>query len=269
MELYQEFIHKIEKFIPLVNLQSEGDKENLLKLIENPQFKELLASCPSIVGIYNNLTMGYDFMSNNTKEIMGYEKELFLGAGGMEKVLSTFKTEHAQLYNQYIFPVIFEYFHKCTATKDISNHRFTASFKLKKADGSYKWCMQQIKAISMNENMYPVLVMVFISDITDIKKDEDIDFVIAYKDEHDIFQNIYALTIPAGGSAISFSKRELDILTCIKKGLPNKEIADMLTISEHTVKSHRKNILKKSNGLNMIEIIQLMNNKNILPVASS
>lgn len=44
----------------------------------------------------------------------------------------------------------------------------------------------------------------------------------------------------------SLSLREKEILVCVAKGMINKEIADMLNISVHTVISHRKNISHKT-----------------------
>ena len=41
------------------------------------------------------------------------------------------------------------------------------------------------------------------------------------------------------------SERENDVLVQIVKGLSNKEIADVLCISVHTVITHRKNITRK------------------------
>lgn len=43
------------------------------------------------------------------------------------------------------------------------------------------------------------------------------------------------------------SRREIDVLIQIVKGLSNKEIADALCLSTHTVMSHRKNIVRKLN----------------------
>lgn len=41
------------------------------------------------------------------------------------------------------------------------------------------------------------------------------------------------------------SEREIEIVVLISKGFTNKEVADQLHLSHHTVSTHRKNILKK------------------------
>ncbi|WPU95315.1 response regulator transcription factor [Mucilaginibacter sabulilitoris] len=45
--------------------------------------------------------------------------------------------------------------------------------------------------------------------------------------------------------APSLSSRETEIVHLIAKGLTNKEIAEKLYLSVHTIKTHRKNIIKK------------------------
>lgn len=59
------------------------------------------------------------------------------------------------------------------------------------------------------------------------------------------------------------SQREKDVLQQVVKGLSNKEIADVLCISVHTVISHRKNIARKLNihsaaGLTIYAIVNGM-----------
>jgi DNA-binding NarL/FixJ family response regulator len=44
----------------------------------------------------------------------------------------------------------------------------------------------------------------------------------------------------------NLSDREIDVLKSLSKGLSNKEIADTLNISIHTVISHRKNLTQKT-----------------------
>lgn len=58
------------------------------------------------------------------------------------------------------------------------------------------------------------------------------------------------------------SERELEILTAVAKGMTNKEIADLHTISVHTVISHRKNITRKT-GIKTVSgltVYALLNN---------
>lgn len=51
---------------------------------------------------------------------------------------------------------------------------------------------------------------------------------------------------PADNPAVaSLGEREKDILRCVAKGMANKEIADALCISIHTVTTHRRNICSK------------------------
>lgn len=47
-------------------------------------------------------------------------------------------------------------------------------------------------------------------------------------------------------AAEQITERETEVLKLLVKGLPNKEIADKLNISIHTVISHRKNIIQKT-----------------------
>ncbi len=53
----------------------------------------------------------------------------------------------------------------------------------------------------------------------------------------------------------SLSKRELQVLEEICKGLSNQEIADSLFISKRTVDKHRANLLSKTNSKNTANLI--------------
>jgi DNA-binding CsgD family transcriptional regulator len=57
------------------------------------------------------------------------------------------------------------------------------------------------------------------------------------------------------------TRREIEVLQLVTKGLSNKEIADQLFVSTHTVISHRKNIsektgIKSASGLTMYAILK-------------
>lgn len=50
------------------------------------------------------------------------------------------------------------------------------------------------------------------------------------------------------------SARELEVLQLVAKGLSNRDISAQLFISEHTVKSHLKNILSKLHLENRVQL---------------
>ncbi len=52
------------------------------------------------------------------------------------------------------------------------------------------------------------------------------------------------------------SNRELEVLQCISQGLTNKEIAEILFISHHTVNNHSKNIYSKLNVNNRFKAVE-------------
>jgi len=56
-----------------------------------------------------------------------------------------------------------------------------------------------------------------------------------------------------------FSKRELEIIKLVKTGLKSTEIAEKLHISKHTVDTHRRKILSKSNCKNTVDLLNFCN----------
>jgi DNA-binding NarL/FixJ family response regulator len=54
---------------------------------------------------------------------------------------------------------------------------------------------------------------------------------------------------------IYFTSREVDIIKGISDGLSNKEIANALFISTHTVKAHIENMFEKTELHNRVQLI--------------
>lgn len=57
------------------------------------------------------------------------------------------------------------------------------------------------------------------------------------------------------GNRVQLSEREIQILSLISEGLTNKEIGDKIFISAHTVASHRKNLMKKFQAKNNVDLV--------------
>ncbi|MCZ4245110.1 response regulator transcription factor [Pedobacter punctiformis] len=79
------------------------------------------------------------------------------------------------------------------------------------------------------------------------------------------FDTINDFMEPNHHPVYNLSEREVEIIKLIVNGLTSGEIADKLFISEHTVKTHRKNIFKKM-GINSIsQLTTFAINNKLLP----
>ena len=55
---------------------------------------------------------------------------------------------------------------------------------------------------------------------------------------------------------INFTEREYEVYKLSAEGLPIKQIASRLSLSNRTVEKHRQNIMKKTNAHNIVEAIR-------------
>lgn len=62
----------------------------------------------------------------------------------------------------------------------------------------------------------------------------------------------------------SLTRREFDIIRCIARALTTREIADQLFISEHTVMTHRKNLLRKLEVKNTAGLVKFASQHGLL-----
>ena len=67
----------------------------------------------------------------------------------------------------------------------------------------------------------------------------------------------------AKSNLVSLTNRELEILELLLKGYSNKEVADTLSISHHTVSTHRKNRMKKTKSRNISGLFNYAKKNNI------
>lgn len=94
------------------------------------------------------------------------------------------------------------------------------------------------------------------------------DFIIGLRDDIDTLSKIFSQiqnfsddsSSSANGGENALSTREKEVIVCVVKGMTNKEIADKLFISVHTVVTHRRNLARKlqihsSAGLTIYAIV--------------
>ncbi len=66
------------------------------------------------------------------------------------------------------------------------------------------------------------------------------------------------------GTMKTLTSRERSVIQWVAKGARNKEIADALFISEHTVKSHVSSIFRKTGSRNRVELLRWLNRSSLI-----
>lgn len=61
-----------------------------------------------------------------------------------------------------------------------------------------------------------------------------------------------------------FTRRELELLKLLNKGMTSRQIAETLYISVHTVETHRRKMLNKTGSKNLVELINFSKNNSII-----
>lgn len=103
----------------------------------------------------------------------------------------------------------------------------------------------QLRSELGNENLKVVALQ---SSFTDKSMLQGYDDVLSIFDSIDtITEKITLATKDSEGEEVKreLSQREREIIVCVVKGMTNKQIADTLCLSTHTVISHRRNIANK------------------------
>ncbi|MDR2285697.1 MAG: LuxR C-terminal-related transcriptional regulator, partial [Sphingobacterium sp.] len=127
---------------------------------------------------------------------------------------------------------------------------FKYSYRVQKKTGEYIFIKQSYQAIEIDERGHMNRSLVFHDVAEDGFQRQENDFIMIdrMKNRPVHMENHYDL-----------SKREIEVLDLILQGKSSKEIAALIFISEHTVNTHRRRILSKTNADNFLELRQRLN----------
>lgn len=134
------------------------------------------------------------------------------------------------------------------------------TYRHKTKSGDYIKILNQISIFEADKKGMLKSLLIRLLDISFLDKTDNVnwDFKANNLNIEDFKNKIYKYT------QTFFTPREQELIHEIIKGYTNKQIAVHLKISEHTVATHRKNILRKSNCHNFIELEVFCKGKGIL-----
>jgi len=188
--------------------------------------------------------------SVDKRGVAGHNAALYLGDHGTVFFSSNFHplfhtASHNLLYKGYDYLLQNKH--------EVYNTIVNADFVCLKSKGYYMHCLLQSKCVETDIDGNPTLILNFRHDITHLKKENTVNMVIAtptcrkwwnYNFVHHSLQEVRP-----------FSKQEKKVLACLSTGQASTDIAKKLCLSPHTVDTHRRHLLYKTNCLNTTGMI--------------
>lgn len=146
-----------------------------------------------------------------------------------------------------------DYLYKKIGNNKQQKYKLNYCFRAKHPDGSYRMLSRQGIILTVDDNGGFAKCLNIFTDISHLTVTN------SYKISMIGINEPSFLNIDIGYSNSSASQkltsRELDILKLIAEGLGTKEIAERLNVSVHTISTHRKNILTKSNARSITNLV--------------
>ncbi|WP_294284499.1 helix-turn-helix transcriptional regulator [uncultured Chryseobacterium sp.] len=129
-------------------------------------------------------------------------------------------------------------------------------FRMKTAKGNYELFHHQ--AILTMEDEYKTIIQAvnIHTNIHHITQKNPNTVLITGIGPRDDFYQIKIEDLSKNIPEIHLTKRETEVLALIAKGYSGPEISKILILSEHTVRTHRKNILAKTESRNSKELLR-------------
>ncbi len=131
---------------------------------------------------------------------------------------------------------------------------FNINYRVQKEDGTYISVLRQSTPFIKNKNNKVEAYISLCTDISDIADDHKVKWHI-FGPKSEQFPYFLKQQTKVHEDEKLFSERELDILRLLGTGLSSTEIAEKLFISNNTVNTHRKNLMRKAHVNKTVDLL--------------
>ncbi|GAA4316725.1 hypothetical protein GCM10023115_41800 [Pontixanthobacter gangjinensis] len=218
----------------------------------------LMAPGKSFYWIANFHTMKLEMVSDSVRNFIGDGVE----DPDLNSILSLAPEEEIENIHQKD-RVILEFFLNYLDPAEVLDYKVSYTFKLKDHQGKEHVMLHQSTALSVSENGHFVHVFGINSDISHLtgQSSKDVSFINIKGGPS--FYNVDTSKGKFEKSTLSkrkrlqeiLSERELEIIREMALGYNSEEIGSKLNISGHTVNTHKKNILRKTDSRNSTQLV--------------
>lgn len=234
-------IEKVEAYWNSLKPQSVPASYEEKWLTMAPFFDTVSLQNRVCVTLWNASTNRFIYAVDKTK-VLGDNATRFVDEDGIDFTMANIQPDYLEahlLMQQKGIQYCFDHSHLLPY-----NIVMNCDFHYRKRE-SYIHILQQVTVVETGKNQQPVLYLSYVYDITHIKKPLSVNLVIKTPYETVIWR--YCFEKKSIESVPSITAKENAVLNCLGEGKQTKEIAKDLFISPHTVDTHRRNLLAKTN----------------------
>lgn len=246
-------IHSIynEIFETYPNIEIE---EHIKKLIELDYFYPYNST---FFCITNTVQQNFEYVSKNFKACTGLDRDLML-KGGMDFFWSLFHPDDIQPWIKSLQQLMA--FTMAELNEDQRKRMsYTWNYRIKNGDDKYVNIIQNTTPLQFDNQNKPVIGLAHYTVLHGAIQ-MDICASAKFLNEKNEYETLYYQNISNSNILDAISNRERDVVRLLLLKKTSDEIAETLSISKHTVDTHRRNILKKLNLSSTFELINYFKN---------
>jgi DNA-binding CsgD family transcriptional regulator len=244
-EIYAQYLDLIHQLKPVVE---EADYSVLDRHI--PFLERLDAIDRSSISIFDMNRKSHVYASPSYRKRLGISDENDLGIEGFDRLM------HPDDYlGSLRNSVYFLRFALGLPGDGIRNYKLIQEFRIQNGSGGWLRVVEQFTCLEADHTGKPWLAL----SILDVSPDQDVGTGYRATMTDTLTGKLYGTPVTSKTESDeneSLSGREREILTLISEGLVSKQVADKLSLSVHTVNTHRRNIISKMNVSNTAEAIR-------------
>ena len=190
-------------------------------------------------------TCTLEYVSENVRRVLGYDPRELVFDHFVDLI---HPDDWPEVMAKNIAAFDWVYQNKLSTSASIT---FSLEYRIRKSDGTYIKVLRQQTVMGIDGNGNPVRLLATMTDMSHHNRNSN------------IIQYVQSTLHPTE-TDFTLSAREAEILRLISLGHSSKIIAGILDISVHTVNNHRSNMLKRSGCSNIIELIELVRQRNLV-----
>ena len=210
----------------------------------------IAAQMNAVIFLQDTSVNRFLFMSDKKKILGNYNPDDFTSETGMDFSFSNIPPSQrsaALLIKLKTLSYCMEH-----TSWGVNNVVANMMFSYKKKGGGYFQFLQKTMVVEMDDSGHPLLYLRYGFDISHLVR-PSVGLIINAPNETLIWT--YNINKKSLEQVNLLSAQEKKILALLAEGRHSKDIGDMLFVSHHTIDTHRRNLLKKTNCIDTTALI--------------